>query len=108
MSTCDQMDDFVAGLLAGEQRAAFEAHLAVCESCATELAELRLVDREVGACLARQETPAVTVRAARQLERRARAQYTGRERGNRRLWLVLAGAGTVVWRCLCWHRFWGS
>jgi anti-sigma factor RsiW len=51
--TCDQaqqhLNDFIDGLLPAEERSRIESHLADCEGCRTELAELRdLLDTAAG------------------------------------------------------------
>jgi anti-sigma factor RsiW len=57
-SLCDQALDYAYDELSGDAKAAFEAHLATCQKCQTELAQLKRVRGAVKAVLPSVEPPA--------------------------------------------------
>jgi len=47
MNTCSRIEDYFAGVLQGEEKEAFERHLATCPRCERRLQQLIQLDKEL-------------------------------------------------------------
>lgn len=107
MSTCKQIDPYVAGLLPQHARAAFEAHLCTCVACRAAVTEARAIDQGLAIWLDQQQHPVASDVTARRLVREAQEHSGGRRPRRTTRWAIgLAAACVALAALVLLPRLW--
>ena len=104
--TCKDLEDnillYLYGELAGEQRAAFEAHLTGCERCRASLVESRRLHQLLGERPVREPSADLVLRSRLALDDALDREQLG-WRGLLRAWSLGPRTFPAARRLPCWH-----